>query len=107
MLQYVYWGTTMPPAAHEALRKQIQIVYDLAIRASDEGEPIVLDWFYMDAKTVRTILPRLRFWLDEGPSVCPHWVTPSNLKLYFSNSVLHFSSSLSIKSFRQSEIHVT
>ena len=70
MLQYAYWGTTMPPAAHDALRKQIRTVYDMAANALDKGGALDLEWFYMDAKAVRAIVPKLKFWLDEGPSVC-------------------------------------
>lgn len=69
MLHYVFWGTTMPPAAHDIMSKAITQLYNTLHTASDEGDDLELDWLYIDAKAVTSLAKRLKWWLDEGKTV--------------------------------------
>lgn len=66
MIHYVFWGTTMPPAAHDVLHRLLIDLYQRLKTLSDKGKALDLDWAYPDPKTTAAIVPRLKWWIDEG-----------------------------------------
>lgn len=69
MMHYVFWGTTMPPAAHDVLHRLLIHLHDRLKALSDKGEALDLDWAYADPETTNAIVPRLKWWIDEGKTV--------------------------------------
>ncbi|KDQ18534.1 hypothetical protein BOTBODRAFT_28921 [Botryobasidium botryosum FD-172 SS1] len=66
MLHYVYWGTTMPPAANAILEEQLNALYESVKQVVEKGEALERDWLYVDAKTVESLIPKLKFWIEKG-----------------------------------------
>ncbi|KDQ18535.1 hypothetical protein BOTBODRAFT_185105 [Botryobasidium botryosum FD-172 SS1] len=66
MLHYVYWGTTMPPAANAILEEQLSGLYSSVKQAAKKGEALERDWLYVDHKTAESVVPKLKFWIKKG-----------------------------------------
>lgn len=66
MLHYVYWGTTMPPAAYRVLERILAHVCDIVGEASTNGDAVDLEWLYIEPKTTQEIAKKLDWWKGEG-----------------------------------------
>lgn len=71
MLHYLYWGTVMPPSAHDTMMAMMQTVSDALEAAEVKGAPLDRAWMYMGAQSVKPVLEKLQWWLGEGKTALP------------------------------------
>lgn len=69
MLHYVYWGTTMPPAAQKTLDRIVKEVYQDFLRATEANEALNMDWVFVEKSSVKAVLEKLKWWMGEGKTV--------------------------------------
>lgn len=71
MLDYVYWGTVMPPTAHNVLMSMIQTIADVLSESIKQETPVQKSWIHLDINFVPPVLEILQWWLGEGQSATP------------------------------------
>lgn len=69
MLHYVYWGTTMPPAARRTLDRIVKETYQEVLKLTEAGEDMDLPWLHIDHRTLKSMIPALKWWTNEAKTV--------------------------------------
>ena len=59
----------MPPKANDILEGVLNSIHDRLTDLAAQDQPLNEDWISMSAQDVKSIIPRLAWWIEKGKTV--------------------------------------